>query len=914
MKKLLFFLVLTGFSLIGQNSELDFDIDCGTEMVPDFINISKGTNSSTNGYYFTPKGDIRVLVIYVDFENPKNEDRPLDSWPQGQMFPTDHINNNGDVVWGHKNFNEFTAIGNPVGDERKNVSEFFYHMSNGDLRVYFETLRDPLTGQATSVVVNPVDPNNPNNFLNRSQVNALVANKISTLYPQNWSRFDIRPNTPFWSYDASATLDCLDTDPPGCESNNIIDYAILIYRNQKGWDKPILTEAGNGESGIFQLNLNNGYSTRPGVSIHNFGSSLWSFLSITIHEICHGYIYMPHVATANTVHGKYMFSNYGESAMINYGLLKSLMNSWERWFSGWNDITYDLDPSLTNSTNFVLRDYMKYSESMRIKFPHTTNQYIWLEHHSNNTNSFYNRNAYVTDAFGNIIPYQTPGIYGFVERISNDTLTLNHWNNGKNGIKVINGRGNYDFKFEGFHNRSYYWNNAVMKVKRLGENPYGAHHESSWFRHDFNNDNQIGYTSGESSNNEGNFIMEIDDEVVWGQFAPNVKLPEKKLSAFTNPALTNFQEINVSLKTLSPIVLHSLSITPSHSITNLNDMNILVNYNDGHIEDDFRMTGKIYLPSNEDIILNSSKALTLNRSKTPNILQEENNSFSDYSVFITAEDGSLTGKSSSKIILDESTTMIFEGGSELKLETKAKLYIRNGSLLCIKEGTSVNLGSLAQIIVEDGFLQVHPSINISGNVFYTNEHYGLPTIFSTLNYCTVGSNPEYLHSIGGTYVSGSNCLGSSFSLSNTDKVKLTSETFIQMDSNFEVPNGAIFDAEIMKIADDCDIEFWFGTNGDPNNIPKGYGKSSTEEAQKTEPPFEISVYPNPSNGSFNVQINKELSSLNYQLFDFYGNKIIESNEEKTSLFSVSYNNLQSGIYIIKVINNEYTANAKVIIY
>lgn len=74
---------------------------------------------------------------------------------------------------------------------------------------------------------------------------------------------------------------------------------------------------------------------------------------------------------------------------------------------------------------------------------------------------------------------------------------------------------------------------------------------------------------------------------------------------------------------------------------------------------------------------------------------------------------------------------------------------------------------------------------------------------------------------------------------------------------------------------------------------------------------EIAIYPNPSNGNFNIQPGIVDSPYSAEIFSFSGQKVFE--KQNTTSPEVSVHNLSTGIYIIKIIKGEKTAFKKVII-
>ena len=941
MKNILLLFVLSFWLIPNATAQLDLIEDI-QECIFDLQNETDTTDLvdyAPNGLAFTPKGDLRMLVIYVNFSTSTAQDHDdLDGWPFNSEFPVleDNVTsvvdlNTGELAFAHDEFSDFSSLGSPSTTAYRNLSEYYYHMSNGAFRLYVETIKDPVTGTPKSITIDPSQTTDPGN------VNVLaktVIETIATTYPTyDWSRFDLRGGTPSWDQDLSTPC---DNNDPNNLCDNKLDYVFIIYRNSNCWEPhpngaanisdanhPGCGAASGWPGGVASLGTNasigGGYTVGRGFRRHHLKNSrYYTNVSLPIHEIGHTYMSASHTGRANGVHGKYFFSNYAWSMTSGYYSVNALANAYERWYSGWTEITHDLDGSQSSSGTYILRDYMDYNESMRIKIPHTADQFIWLENHAN-PNPFYERIILRKDKNGDDIPMQTEGLYGFVERIAPTRFDINRFVFGNNGIKIIHGKGNHDYKFNGFYQAPYLWpaSPAVMKLDKLRENPYGGHNEASHFRLDLlpegNPDGEITHDpdANRGGPNEGYAIWEVDDQAVYGWMLPDVKLPNRKLSAFSNPALTNFQEYISAYDVLSPIVLHSLSVTPTAS--SKGDYSIVVDYNDGNIENDFRMTGNVLLPSNESIKLNPSKVLTLNRTETPNVSKSSSvsdNTFYDQSVFILEEESSLTLQTKSRLILDEGTTMIVEGDSELNFDSKAALFIRNGSLLCIKEFANINFGLFSRIVVEDGYLVVHPSIDISSNVQFSGDHFVNPIISNVVNFCGTTNNPEHLHSTDGTYVSGLVC-NNTVMLNNTDRVKLTSEEFIQIDSDFEVPVGAFFDAEILTIADDCDKQFYFGTN---TPTEEG-GDSSSDDRTKKEslPAFHVNVIPNPSNGNFEVQIDKTLASFTYTLFDFSGNVVLENRKQNANLFSIAQSGLLAGIYILEVVSQNDVVSVKVVV-
>ena len=76
----------------------------------------------------------------------------------------------------------------------------------------------------------------------------------------------------------------------------------------------------------------------------------------------------------------------------------------------------------------------------------------------------------------------------------------------------------------------------------------------------------------------------------------------------------------------------------------------------------------------------------------------------------------------------------------------------------------------------------------------------------------------------------------------------------------------------------------------------------------------ISVYPNPSNGNFNISINAFSGRINYQLFDLNGRKILEeSNVDFNNEVQVNLVGVQTGIYLIKIYADNLSTTKKIMV-
>ncbi|WP_188406024.1 hypothetical protein [Psychroflexus salis] len=670
----------------------------------------KEAPNSTFGKYFTPQGDLRALVIYVNYEDEYLDKAVHDDllhWPIEEEFPVHYgksvIDNNQNLSWGFQEKEEFETIDLTDFSTFENLSAYYYTMSSGKFRLYFETLKHPESKKAISIKISPEEI--PSSAAGRGELNKRVFQKIREIYPEDydWSRFDNIQNSPNYQKDAS-----VEGNTNSYEDHQL-DFVILLFRNWNswkphpngsktgvGWRKAIMGTGAGNEIIAYQNNQPI-YAGNNGVRIFLTQRNLFQNHELLIHEIAHGMISMPHINTANRAEGDYLFYNYGWGMMDTYSNQFGTANAWERWYAGWTEITHDIKPSDKKIT-VELDDYLSKDHSIRIQLPQVKDQYLWLEHRKDTTAIYYQRPLRRKDRYGNAHPKHQPGLYAFLEKMAPSRATTFGTNvQGTNGMKVLYGKGNYDYTFQGFEKRYYAWDNEVLQVKNEEANAYAGHHEAMLFRYDFNQNGTIERKT--NSNGAGGLytdtqaIFEIDGKKGFPFYMFNTPIQLKKISAFSNPAITNFQKMDWKTNELAPVILHSLSVE-QQKLPNGN-LQLKINYQDGKIEENFRMAGPIILPAGEVIQLTKGKELLLNKSKTINRVKEENASFIANS-YLKVE-GELVLEENAVFVIDEESQVSFEANSKLVMKKGAKIILKNKAELILDEATELDLHPKASI-------------------------------------------------------------------------------------------------------------------------------------------------------------------------------------------------------------------------
>jgi hypothetical protein len=74
---------------------------------------------------------------------------------------------------------------------------------------------------------------------------------------------------------------------------------------------------------------------------------------------------------------------------------------------------------------------------------------------------------------------------------------------------------------------------------------------------------------------------------------------------------------------------------------------------------------------------------------------------------------------------------------------------------------------------------------------------------------------------------------------------------------------------------------------------------------------DFKIYPNPSNGDFNIIFDDTNGKHSVEIFSLLGQKVFEKNNMESS--SISVTNLQKGTYLIKVTKDSKSSTEKIII-
>lgn len=686
----------------------------------------QNTFSSVNGVEVTPKGNLKVLVIFAGFEEEALVNCPSQnatSWPsegpfgfpvRGNTFPAD-IN---DVC-----YTSNTQFSPTANDE--SLSNFYYKMSQtaaNPFRMTFGYFPDRINIPAAT----------GNNMGTCTQA---VLNKIAADYPDfDWSPYDQRTNHPDFAFDNSTS------QPDGA-----LDYVVVCFRTFKSCGVTLGTNSGvaGGTAVQFPATTTRPRAYRAADGHTQSGGSLGR--ELFLHEFAHNLYNAPHLLGANNTFGSRLNYTHGWGMMANFYTMYSA-NAWERWYNGWtelrtgatlanSDVQNAASLAATNGS-YTLRNYMATGDVIRVRIP-GSNQYIWLENRSGDLTTHDHRRGY-----RGLGPDGTPypdGPHGLVMMTEDLGERTNPWNilgifdpNKVNGLRVLSAAGNFDYVATGSFST---YNNHLGGIGLFNylnpmPNPTGGSNEISTIRADNTRNGSIAYDNasgngdGNGANgapdNEFNFMGVINSTLVDGYFGPNIwtKQVGFRLGLDTNPLPMATQTFNQTTDKLSVIKLSGLSIEVTNFAPN-GDITVQVRYNDTDLTRDTRWTGELLTtpvantPSGYAVNVMAGATLTLNRSRT---VQRTNagplNDFVWPTVLTVAAGAPMLVKGGT-VVADESGTTIYvaddahfdlKGGSLVMNEgTVLSLNQRNdlgdaGGVLVLKVGSQLIIRSTGQVI------------------------------------------------------------------------------------------------------------------------------------------------------------------------------------------------------------------------
>lgn len=696
-----------------------------------------------NGGVFTPKGDIKALVVFVGLNEYSNSSQyPLLRW-NGNL--PDYV----DPITGE--FDEFIYNSNSdflnystAAPEGKSLSMLFNEMSKP--KEDFKFTAGVFTDQGNHPIRVDIDINLPTAASNWGTLNSRVLAKMKLLNPAfKWASYDQRTNNPNFLQDGSNSA--ADGKP---------DYVIFIYRYNNNWNpiNGIRTWSGSG----------GGYATLDGLGNQIYNGYEMSSEGFTMcfsqglpkqlffHEVAHKLWLAPHTCNSNGVSGFYFHNYLGKSATSN-----SIGAAWnysmiglERWNMDYIDLVGDVEPNSTDPNGYVLRDYISQGDALRIEIPFSGGQHLWIENHKNTHAFDHHQWAGATSISPYTLPDKASGAYLYIDFILEDKCDqmggISPMPN-RNGIKYLNASGNHDYSRSTNYTLNG-WNNKVYDFTRLEANPISGINPWMSVRGDYDLINGIlnGITvnthGNGASNNEGSEIYILREDLGAGVFhdtyrgfgiwdltynayarKPTFEAGDK-LNMSSNPMIVSHNYYSKGFEKFDRQYLNGLEVRFENGQYR-GDLKVFVEYEKAGVDNDVRWShNDLALPNitgdaGYDLILASNKQITINRSETVNRhTVSPSNDYINNSQFTIENGASIHLLANSTLSIEDHSTLVIDPNTTVVLEENASIIIDATSTLLLK-GNNIKLNGPNAKIVIRGSLETAPGVdfNFQGSGF-----------------------------------------------------------------------------------------------------------------------------------------------------------------------------------------------------
>ncbi|MFN0050512.1 MAG: 3-coathanger stack domain-containing protein [Cytophagales bacterium] len=830
MKQFLNFLFFTCSTLLAQsqNPKTNFSCDYKPTSVSSNSNqrLEAAIQNAENGGVFTPKGELRILVITVGFGEPYDS-KPLGGWPVGTNTLPDQYKDSKTFYSSATQFNNAETA-----DDRLNLSRFYYSMSMGK----FKFLADVYPTRIN------IDFSNAKNW---ADLNKKALEKMKQVDPNfDWSKYDKRTNYPSYYSDNS------DSEP-----DSIPDYMVFVYRYGASISPPAGTENWIGAKGgyaavdgIGGINYN-GYSF-DGAGF-TFGAGEISPFNLFLHEVAHSLYNCPHYTDANGIVGDYYYSQQAWGMMGDGSNPFSSANGYERWYLGWtelkaNNVNSDLKSSndLTNGGIYQLRDFITTGDALRIKIPNGVgvNQYLWLENHKGE--SVFDKRVWQTNGCWvnnewESFPNSPRGLVAFYESINDDKADVKSFGalGGPNGIKVLNSTGNRDYTVtQPSTSPCNLWQNVIHDYISGNENSFAGNSKSQGVRLDYNNDNKIlvrNFVNNRNENpgspnngisNETFSNYKSDGIMDYGSMGVGINFEvSRKIGVGSNPPISNRPTFDDGTNKLSPFYINNISFEVLEKLAN-GDIKVKVKFDENEIAQNRIWAGNIVLPdvsanANADLVLKESVSLTFTKNGTSDRTTKHpfTNDFTNPSLFELATNSNFVMKPNALLVIEKGTTFVLNSNSTLEISDGATVKIQSSSSLNIKSGANIIIKGSGKLIIDnEGYICIENNATVNlvdlESIIKLNLGYkvGLnPLLYSSSASCTtspitysktgLGNIREYIADnyiqnqsfTSNQYLSGINI----FAGTSVTNLKPQGLVLIQTGSNviFDSSNGVLLD-------------------------------------------------------------------------------------------------------------------------
>ncbi len=663
----------------------------------------KPLQESRHGWYLSPHGTIRVLLIFAEIEydvNPANDPQPdgADHWPKGRL-----------PVWKDDVFDP-----HPLPIPRSMVTRYYHDISLGQYTVLGDYIDHMIT-------IRESEHNNIRQAHGLSKIAVTEANELEgfrTRHGLSVADFDL------WERGGKPGL----PKKAGPDSPHSFDHVMVIIRNSGLTHGQGSVDAGSPGS-LF------GYQAD---SQSRFGGMNALPFEILKHEYNHlllgGNNFHSGGGNAAQFNSHFINLQGGWSMMGASGSSLLTCSAWDRLRLGWRPegaqhainaldaakrpVDGDLDPWKGDTGLFIIRDFVTTGDAIRIRMPFIPadrdQQWFWIENHQGSA-----RNGSPTDRFhwedqsGCVDPLE-PGLFMVMQVAHDDHVGASIFGGNADYLRPLPAFGLYDINRRGdtlFQRCPFGGTSVPYLVGRDVMNPLTGNHEQELPVYDRNGD---GILEGGEHYVPGTRIhhgREDGEMVFYGSpdhaFTMNGK---RRIGMGTNPSTANMMTLvgagkkvlyNGGAPNVRTVYLNGLSVELVKMDQN-GEATVRIRTNDVRIDEDVRWCGdSIVLPplrgvNGRSLFLDERVALTIDRSATPTRIDRPDT----------------TGGS---IYYSSPTRWMISEGASIEMDRRSSMKLRNGSEMHLMPGSELILQKRAKLKIDgSSSIVLHGNATISG--------------------------------------------------------------------------------------------------------------------------------------------------------------------------------------------------------
>lgn len=672
-------------------------LTCPTEAQTNLRDLEKRDKvmNSENGWYLSPHGIIKVLMLFVEVDydiTPDNDRVPggLEGWRQGEL----------------PSYADDVFDPGVLSVPKATMTRYYHFCSLGNLRVLGDywpetvTLKESDIGKLnlTTIKRGVVD------YLNKAEV-------FMTAHGSTIDDFDL------WQGDTKVGMPRVnEPDDP-----HSFDHVMMFLRNFHG------LRPGHGSASGFTFGPIFGLSSD---SYSQFSGPNELPQRILRHEFNHLLL------GGNNFHccggSATVYTNYFIPDVYGWGLMGAanssfeICNAWDRHRLGWKQSgkKYLLSAISENGSNekmadlhtdsahhqgkYLLRDFATTGDAVRIKLPYIDStqfqQYLWIENHQ-----CADRNGVEFDRFVNELePGYTkaqPGLYMMIQVDKDKKEGLRIFGEYANYLRPVLADGHFDVQFTGdtlpwhndgklhpVHDKPQKFANPLTGSQDMEGIPYNKNPEDSTLEHDDMVDPLIEFGPDGTRHNFLVFGHERHAFRMAGNFKIGIGTNPSTASLITNVSGKSIPR-NENAGNNRQTMLNGISV---EIIEERSDGAILVDirFDQTTVKEDMRWCSDTIIVNNNnynstDLELASKTKLLIDHGETATrrtnpTYRKGKQVFVSPTVFILKPGTKTVLRKGSRLIVDNCCQLIIEPGAELVIEPGAKVILKNGAEMYVE--------------------------------------------------------------------------------------------------------------------------------------------------------------------------------------------------------------------------------------